>query len=429
MTEATKGIDFFSEAADGVSFIDGGLSAAAGISSAGTHAGFRKNSSKPDLALVIAPEGAVATGMFTTNRFCAAPVALCRSRLAAGRRFRAIVLNSGNANATTGDIGARNAERTAEIVASELGIGAEEVLVASTGVIGVQLDMERFEIGIPQVVSLLGDDAESAHAAARAIMTTDTVPKEAAVAFEVGLEDGTRVSCHIGGMAKGSGMIEPNMATMLSVLATDVPLSPDAADEALSRAVAKSFNRVTVDSDTSTNDSVFLLATGKATPDEALCIEPGTEAFETLCSALDSVCVSLARQIAADGEGATKLVTVRVTGAASDSDAYLAAKSIANSPLVKTAIAGHDANWGRLAMALGKSDARFNQDDVSISLMGIDVCRGGLPLEFDEEEALRRFELPEIDIWADLGCGEGASRVWTCDLTHDYISINADYRT
>ncbi len=423
MTEGSCNIDFFDETAKGVRFIDGGITVAEGVESSGVHAGFRRNSSKNDLALITAPENTVAAGMFTTNTFCAAPVTISRERVAGGYA-RAVIINSGNANATTGQIGRENALATAGMVADALGIDDEEVLVASTGVIGVQLDMTCFERGIPSLVEALGSEASNAHAAALAIMTTDTVPKEAAVEFELPGCGG--VTCRIGGMAKGSGMIEPNMATMLSVITTDAALSPASARVALSRAVSKSFNCVTVDSDMSTNDSVFLLCTGRAGGEV---IEEGTAGFEIFCGALDTLCVSLARQMAADGEGATKLVTVKVTGAVDDADAYRAAKSIANSPLVKTAIAGRDANWGRLAMALGKSGARFTQEGVSISMMGMRVCEGGLPVPFDEEEALRRFEADEITIEADLGNGEGSSRVWTCDLTHGYITINGDYRT
>lgn len=425
MSQEETGIDFFDEVATGVSFVDGGITCAKGISASGVHAGFRHNASKQDLALVLAPADTVAAGVFTTNIFCAAPVSLSREHVANGHA-RAIILNSGNANAATGSIGDSNAKKTAELVAAQLDLDPSEVLVASTGVIGVQLNMDCFVRGIPAASNLLDQGREAAKDAARAIMTTDTVPKEAAVSFRLPGSDGQDIECHIGGMAKGSGMIEPNMATMLAVLTTDVALSPEGAQAALKKATDKSFNCVTVDSDTSTNDTVFLLSTGCSSTE---ILEPGTEAFCKFCDALETVCVSLAKQIAADGEGATKLVTVKITGAADDRDALIAAKSVANSPLVKTAIAGHDANWGRIAMALGKSNARFSQEDVSISIMGIPVCKAGLTVEFDEDEALKRFEAPEILIEADLGCGTGTSRVWTCDLTHGYITINGDYRT
>ena len=424
-----KRIDFFDDAAPGVEFIGGGITRALGVSVGSAHAGFRKNATKDDLTIVTVPNGTVAVGVFTQNRFCAAPVALCRERLA-DPHARAIILNSGNANAATGEIGMADAVRSTEMVADALGIDANEVLVASTGVIGVTFDMTCFERGIPLAVAGLGpddgSDIEGGLASAKAIMTTDTVCKQCAVSFAAVQSDGSEVVYHIGGMAKGSGMIEPNMATMLSVVATDAPLDPAAAKDALMAATNASFNRVSVDSDTSTNDSLFLLATGAAGGET---IDMAHPAYASLVDALKTLCISLARQMAADGEGATKLVTVHITGAVDDDQAYLAARSVANSPLVKTAIAGHDANWGRLAMALGKSGAMFAQEDVTISLMGLEVCRGGLPVGFDEEEALRRFEEDEIVITADLGCGSGASTMWTCDFTHGYITINGDYRT
>ena len=427
-----KKVDFFDQAAPNVAFIEGGITRSLGIRATGVHAGFRKNSDKDDLALVVAPEGTVAAGVFTTNKFCAAPVQVSRRHLASGTT-RAVVLNAGIANAATGALGIENAQLTAQIVAQSVGCKPQDVLVASTGVIGVQLDMQMMEQGVPQAYARLGSedglDVRSGNLAAEAIMTTDTVSKQAAVEFCGTQSDGKQVTYHIGGMSKGSGMIEPNMATMLSVITTDCMIEPDAAQAALKQAVDVSFNRVTVDSDTSTNDTVLLLATGGACDSDCKTITLTCPLFEVFVDALKTVCVSLARQMAADGEGATKLVTVKISGAANDEDALVAAKSVANSPLVKTAIAGHDANWGRLAAALGKSSAQFSQDTVSITLMGLEVMRGGLPIPFDEDEALRRFEADEIVIEADLGGGQGSSIVWTCDFTHDYISINADYRS
>ncbi|MGI6217695.1 MAG: bifunctional glutamate N-acetyltransferase/amino-acid acetyltransferase ArgJ [Coriobacteriales bacterium] len=424
-----KEVDFFDEAAEGVTFIDGGVTRAVGIQVASCHAGFRANSEKRDLALVVAPENSVAAGVFTTNKFCAAPVQVSKRNVADGHAS-AIILNSGTANAATGGVGIENAEETANIVAAELGIDSGNVLVASTGVIGTQLPMDCFVENVPDLASSLGPsdgtDIEGGFQAASAIMTTDAVTKQAAVEFTARQSDGSEVTYHIGGMSKGSGMISPNMATMLCVVATDAMIEPKAARAALKQAADISFNRVTVDSDMSTNDSLYLLATG-GIPGKTITLD--CPVFPQFVAALKTVCVSLAKQMAADGEGATKLVTVKVTGAADDEDALVAAKSVANSPLVKTAIAGHDANWGRLAAALGKSSARFKQEDVSIELMGIEVMRAGLPVEFDEEEALRRFENDEIVIHADLGCGNGASRVWTCDFTHGYITINSDYRS
>jgi glutamate N-acetyltransferase/amino-acid N-acetyltransferase len=259
-------------------------------------------------------------------------------------------------------------------------------------------------------------------------MTTDTHPKEYGVSYQSFDPSFKGETFTIGGMVKGSGMIEPHMATLIAVLTTDAPLEPGALHQALTTAMAKSFNKVTVDSDTSTNDTCYLMASGKATcsPDT---FSPHTPAFAEFCFALDTVCINLARQIAADGEGATKLITVQVKGAQNDHDADLCARAIANSPLVKTAIFGSDANWGRISMAIGKSGAFYAQGNVSITLMDILLLKHGLPVIFDEEEAKRRLSAPEITIDVDLGAGNASTKIWTCDLTHEYISINADYRS
>lgn len=406
---------------------DGGVCAAAGVRAAGVSAGFRKNPNRFDLALVVTDEACPVAGTFTTNRFCAAPVTVSRERAARpGARARAVVLNSGNANAATGEPGLEVARRSSEIVAAELGCDPEEVLVASTGVIGVPLPLAPFEAGVPAAVASLGADAAHAHDAACAVMTTDTRPKEVALEGRVSDGRGGEVTVHVGGFVKGSGMIQPNMATMLAVLSTDAPLTTEAARAALSLAVRDSFNKVTVDSDTSTNDTALLLATGAAGGEP---IGVDSPAFPAVAAAVKGCCVELARKIAADGEGSTKLVTVSVMGAASPSDADAVARAIANSPLVKTAIFGHDANWGRVAAAAGKCGVAFDQARVDIDFMGVPVCRSGLTVPMDEEDMLRRFEAPEIDIAVDLGAGACATRVWTCDLTHDYVTINGDYRT
>ena len=343
-------------------------------------------------------------------------------------------INSGNANAATGEEGLECAETTCRIVAETLGCAPEQVLVASTGVIGQLLEVTPFKTGIPAIHEALASAAtdEAArqtdgHAAAHAIMTTDTHPKECAVSYEaVGTLAGRTIT--VGGMCKGSGMIMPNMATMIAVLTTDAPVSPEALHEVLSGVVAQTFNKVTVDSDTSTNDTCVAFATGAAAP-EADEIQAGTPEAAQLADAFLAVCQFLARSIAGDGEGASKLVTVTVGGAATPEDADTAARAIANSPLVKTAIYGHDANWGRIAMALGKCGVPFDQRDVDIDIMGMPVCRDGLTVPFDEDEALRRFEEDEITIWADLGAGMCETTVWTCDLTHEYVKINGEYRT
>jgi glutamate N-acetyltransferase/amino-acid N-acetyltransferase len=427
---------------EGVTFIPGGLGAVKGLRCAGVAARFRRNPRRRDLALVVCDAAAVASGVFTKNSFCAAPVNVsrdhlqraaatdCAAPLADGGGVRAVILNSGNANAATGEPGRQVAIQTAQLLAEQLGCQPHQVLLASTGVIGNQLPIRPFLSGIPAALAALGKadgtDLAAGLNAAQAIMTTDTVAKQAAVSFTATQSDGVEVTYRIGGMAKGSGMIQPDMATLLGVLATDALLTQEACDKALREAIGSSFNKVTVDSDTSTNDSIFLLATG-ATPGKT--INASCPVYPLFVRALRLLCEDLARQIAHDGEGATRLVTVNVAGAATETDADKAARAVANSPLVKTAIAGHDANWGRIAMALGKSGASFRQEDVDISIMGLPVCRQGLTVPFDEEEALRRFEQPEIVIDVDLGAGSVSTRVWTCDLTHEYVSINGDYRT
>ncbi len=410
-------------------YIDGGITAVSGVRASGVYAGFRKNPDKNDLALITFPEGTVAAGVYTRNIFCAAPVTVSRAHTAHGHA-RAILINSGNANAATGTEGLAVAEQSASLVACALDISPEEVLVASTGVIGVPLSLECIRAALPCSVAALGPDdgtdRAGGNAAARAIMTTDTKAKEVAATVSLSQENGTSVTVTVAGMCKGSGMIMPDMATMIGVLTTDALLTPAAADAALRAAIDVSFNKVTVDSDTSTNDTVFLAATGVSGGDV---IDVMHASFPVFAHALAQVCEKLARMIAADGEGASKLITVEVTGASSASDADLVARAIANSPLVKTAIAGHDANWGRIAMAAGKSGAQFAQEHVAIDIMGLPVLRQGLPVVFSEEEAIKRFEESEIVLHIDLGAGNAATRIWTCDFTHDYISINADYRT
>ena len=408
----------------------GGVTSAAGFKAAGIHAGFRKNPERLDYALVVPDESCAGAGVFTTNRFCAAPVQVSRQNLGgAGKGYgtvAAVSINSGNANAATGEVGLKTAHDTCKIASQIIGCPEEQVLVASTGVIGQILPIGTFETGIPAAVERLS--AEGGADAARAIMTTDTHPKECAVAYQS--EELEYVDCTftVGGMCKGSGMIMPNMATMISVITTDAPVEPQTLHTILSTCVKQTFNKVTVDSDTSTNDTCIMLASGAAARD----VEPireGTRAYDELLFAVHAVCETLARGIAADGEGASKLVTVNVSGAATDEDADTAARAVANSPLVKTCIAGHDCNWGRVAMALGKCGVPFRQEDVSIDMMGMPVCRDGLTVPFDEDEALRRFEAPEIVISCDLGAGSCSTTVWTCDLTHEYISINGDYRS
>ena len=440
--------------------VAGGVCAAKGFAAGGIHAGFRKDPARLDMALVVADAPCAAAGTFTTNRFCAAPVQVSRAHLGAGACYgtaRAVVINSGNANAATGEPGREVAEASCAVVAHELGCAPDEVLVASTGVIGVPLPLEPYQTAVPALAGALAAAAEkdasaapaaqpvsednarfsadeaasgvpTAAAAARAIMTTDTVPKECAVSWQSADSAYAGATFSVGGMCKGSGMIMPNMATMIAVVTTDAPVAAPDLRALLLGCVRQTFNKVTVDSDTSTNDTCIALASGAAAPG-AEPVRPGTQAWAELEQAVLHVCTALARGIAADGEGATRLVTVNVTGAATPEDADTAARAVANSPLVKTAIFGHDCNWGRIAGALGKCGVPFEQEDVTIKIMGLLVCEHGLTVPFDEDEALRRFEDPEIVIDADLGAGEAATTVWTCDLTHDYVTINGDYRT
>ena len=407
---------------------DGGVSSALGFKAAGIHAGFRADPERLDFGLVAADAPCAAAAVFTQNVFCAAPVTISRRHLdgVSYGTARAVAINSGNANAATGEVGLQAAEESAVLVAEALGCTRDEVLVASTGVIGQHISLIPFKTGALEAVGALSREGGSD--AARAIMTTDTRPKQTAVAFSGDAIGFPGCTFTVGGMSKGAGMIMPNMATMIAVITTDAPVRADVLHEVLVKAVGRSFNKITVDSDTSTNDCCFALASGEAAPTGAY-FERDSAALALFERAFTCVCCDLAREMAADGEGATRLVTVRVAGAASEADADLAARTVANSPLVKTAIFGHDANWGRIAGALGRSGASFNQEDVSIDIMGMPVCRAGLTVPFDEEEALRRFERPEIDIDVDLGAGDFSTMMWTCDFSYEYVKINGDYRT
>jgi glutamate N-acetyltransferase/amino-acid N-acetyltransferase len=404
--------------AAGFGYAEGGVVAAEGFVCAGVHAGLKRDGHR-DLALVAAEVDAVpAAAVFTTNAVAAAPVLVSREHIATGV-CRAVVINAGNANACTGPDGERDARAMAESVAAHLDCDPTEVVVCSTGVIGVPLPLGVVVAGIEDAVAEL--DSASGDEAAEAMMTTDTFAKQTAVTLEV---DGRRFT--VGGMAKGSGMIAPNMATMLGVITTDAPLTSEACDEALRSAVATTFNRVTVDSDTSTNDTVVLLASGAA---GGASIEAGTAAFDVVAEAVHVVSRELARMLARDGEGATKLVTVTVSGAVSEADAERAARAVADSPLVKTALFGRDANWGRVAMAAGKSGSALDASALSITFAGIEVCAQGTSLAFDEDEALAALSEDEVTIDVDLGVGDARATVLTCDLSYDYVRINGEYRS
>ncbi|MDR3685579.1 MAG: bifunctional glutamate N-acetyltransferase/amino-acid acetyltransferase ArgJ [Coriobacteriia bacterium] len=397
--------------------VPGGVTAPRGFSACGVSAGL-KAAGALDVALVVAKQTCPAAGVFTTNKVAAAPVVVSRRHVSAGKA-RGVVVNAGNANACTGAAGERDAEATADTLAALLGCDAGDVLVCSTGVIGVPLPSGKLLGALPGAVAGLAADGGAR--AAQAIMTTDTVAKEAAVQLELG-----GVTYRVGGMAKGSGMIQPNMATMLSVITTDAPLDSGACDAALRAAVTATFNRVTVDSDTSTNDTCVLLASGAAGGEPIATNDPR---FGALAAAVRVVAESLARMIARDGEGATKLITVIVRGAASDADAELAAFAIANSPLVKTAVFGRDANWGRVAMAIGKCGCALDPVAFDITFAGIPVCSAAAALGFDEDAAFEALGATDVDIEVDLHLGAAEATVWTCDLTYDYVRINGEYRS
>ena len=394
----------------------------AGFRASGVHSGIKKNG-KLDYSLIISDTPCATGGVFTTSQVKAAPVLVDMERLKNNPgRIRAVVTNSGCANACTGKTGIENAELMASYVAAKIGCVPEEVLVLSTGVIGVQLPMDKIKRGAD--MSEPGDDWL---AAAQAIMTTDTRPKMASL--QVTKADGT--SYQIAGMSKGSGMIAPNMATMLSTIVTDVTLSSQQAQETLSAANKISYNCIVVDGDTSTNDTVFLLANG--TSGVTLDTPEDHEQFQ---DALNAVCIKLAQDVVRDGEGVTKFITIHVQGAPNDDAARQVANTIATSPLVKTAFYGNDANWGRIAMAAGRAGVTFPQERLSLwfgegEAMSnrLQLVANGLPLDYGEAEATAIISQPSFSMLVDLGSGDGAATVWTCDLSHEYVSINADYRT
>ena len=400
--------------------IEGSLGTPKGFRGSAVASGIKKAAGALDLALFFseAPETAAAA-VFTTNRAAAAPVLLSRQNLKKSRgRMRAIIANSGNANACTGRAGMKVAEETVRAVAQCLGLGPQEVLVASTGVIGVPLSLDLIRKQLPALRENLS--AENAETVARAIMTTDSFPKCVVLETEI---RGKRVC--LAGVAKGAGMIHPNMATMLSFIATDAGVEPRALQKMLRAAVDISFNRISVDGDTSTNDTVAALASGLS----GVSVRPGTPAASRFQAGLTELCQALAKMIVRDGEGATKIARIEVWGARNAADAERVARSIANSPLVKTAIAGSDPNWGRILCAAGYSGAAIDPAKVDIRVNNVYLCRRGLDTGFDEAAARKEFDRKEHTIRVDLHQGKARAWMWTCDLTHDYIRINASYRT
>jgi glutamate N-acetyltransferase / amino-acid N-acetyltransferase len=388
---------------------------------AGTAKAAIKKPGRPDAALVASERPCTAAAVFTQNQIVAAPVIVDRETVAGhAHHIRAVVANAGNANACTGEPGLANAREMQRITAIALNCQPEQILVLSTGVIGVQLPMARLAQGIRQAAQRL--DAGNGLAAAEAIMTTDTYAKQAAV--RVQLSAGTVT---IGGMAKGSGMIHPNMATMLAVLTTDAVIEPEQLQGMLATAVDVSFNCISVDGDTSTNDTALLLANG--TSGVTLASKEDATLFG---QALTQLCLHLAHQIIRDGEGATKFVTIQVIGAASDADAHRVAATIATSPLVKTAFAGSDANWGRILAAAGRAGVSFDQNQVSLYIEGVNrlqLVAHGTPTDYAERDAAAVFARPKFTVHLDLNSGPGQATMWTTDLSHGYVSINADYRT
>lgn len=397
--------------------ISGGVTAPLGFKAGGTVCGIKKNQ-LPDLAIIYSEVPAEAAGIFTTNQVQAAPVILSKEFLKKGKA-QAVIANSGNANACVGAVGLEAARRMAAAAGKALNIPMDSVLVASTGVIGVALPVEKIEKTLAEKADFLSDTGSPA--AARAIMTTDTFPKEAAVEIELG-----GVPVRIGGIAKGSGMIHPNMATMLGFITTDAKIEQTLLQKAIAAAGEHSFNRITVDGDTSTNDTLFILANGLAKNPPITTVNND---YQTFLQALTEVCLALAKMIARDGEGATKLVEIKVTGARTEAEAVKVGKAVATSNLVKTALFGEDANWGRILAAVGYSGVKIDPDQIQISLGDLSVYQKGTGLVFDEAKAKQILSRKEILIKIDLGDGAAAASVWTCDLSYDYVKINGSYRT
>ena len=404
--------------------IKGGVTAAKGYEAASTAAGI-KYQGRTDMALIYSQVPCVSAGTFTTNVVKAAPVKWDRQIVDSGAGVQAVVVNSGIANACTGEEGMGYCKETAEAAAKALNIDAAGVLVGSTGVIGMQLPMQKLVDGIQVLAGKKAEGLQSGHDAALAIMTTDTVDKEMAVEIEIG---GKTVT--IGGMSKGSGMIHPNMCTMLAFITTDAAITKEALQKALSEDVEDTYNMISVDGDTSTNDTAILLANGLAGNQEITYASPE---YETFKEALHMVNETLAKKMAGDGEGATALFEVKVVGAESIKQAKTLAKSVVCSNLTKAAIAGHDANWGRILCAMGYSGVQFDPEKVDLffeSKAGkLQIIENGVATDYSEEVATKILSEPEITATADIKMGDYSATAWGCDLTHEYININADYRS
>ena len=401
--------------------INGGVTAAQGFTASGIHCGIRRNTSKNDLSLIFSSVPCTAAAVYTTNLVKGAPLTVTKAHIADGKA-QAVICNSGNANTCNAD-GIEIAEGMAALAADALGISPADVVVASTGVIGQPLSLEPIKEGMGELVSKLSEDGGLE--AALGIMTTDTIPKEVAAEFELGGK-----TCRIGGIAKGSGMIHPNMATMLVFITTDAAISLDMLQKALSGDIQSTFNMISIDGDTSTNDMVTVLANGTAGNAEITC---EGEDFTAFMKALNTVTVGLCRMIAGDGEGATKLLECRVTGAQTPEIAKAVAKSVICSSLLKAAMFGADANWGRVLCAIGYSGAAVDVNKIDVSFKSakgeILVCKDGAGVEFSEEKAKEILLEKEIEILVALNDGDHDSVAWGCDLTYDYVKINGDYRT
>ncbi len=400
--------------------INGGICAAQGFTAGGIHCGIRKNKTKKDLSLIFSEKRAAAAAVYTTNLVKGAPLVVTKNHIADGFA-QAVICNSGNANTCNAN-GIEIAEGMSKLVADTMNISENDVVVASTGVIGQPLDIEPIKNGMDELKNSLGNNSLDA---AEGIMTTDTVVKEIAVSFDIG-----GVECKIGGIAKGSGMIHPNMATMLVFITTDCAISPEMLQKALSTDIKNTFNMVSVDGDTSTNDMVTVLANGMAGNKEITC---DGEDFETFMKALNTITVHLCRMIAGDGEGATKLLECQVNGAKSEDIAKTVAKSVICSSLTKAAMFGADANWGRVLCAIGYSGADVDVTKIDVSFISVKgeilVCKDGAGVDFSEEKAKEILLEKEIITKIELNDGASSATAWGCDLTYEYVKINGDYRT
>ena len=402
-----------------IEFIDGGVCAPKGFKASGVHCGIRKNKSKKDLSLIVSDVICTAAAVYTQNKVKGAPVAITKEHLKDGKA-RAIICNSGNAN-TCAPNGAEIAVKTCELLAKELSVSPADIIVCSTGVIGLPMSIEPFEKGIPKLVKKLSYDGSDK--AAHGIMTTDTIKKEFAISVNIGGRE-----CHIGAIAKGSGMIHPNMATMLCYITTDAAITSEMLQKALSNDIQDTFNQLSIDGDTSTNDTVAILANGLA---GNAVIDKEGEAYDTFCAALNVITSAIVKALARDGEGASKLLECIVSGAPDKKTARIASKSVITSSLFKSAMFGRDANWGRALCAIGYSDAEFDVGNVDVALASaqgvIEVCKGSAYCSFSEEDAVKILSEDEIKIIISLNQGDAQATAWGCDLTYDYVKINGDY--